>query len=204
MKHLVNDWIKTCNLPDIFVKASNEFSWQVVKLVFLSCNIPVDKYMWAGQFHFLSATLGSLIVDSPCRLSTLMITFPFHSLYGRFWVNIFQVSKEFPDLLPYSPVRTFVGSLSRLRKPPKKSNFRTGYQILKYFEIYLFHESKYDIYKAEHNPTNPLYSVLRGFREQCKLFSWWCVSKWIWSQKLYSSPPKISLILSINFEIIIW
>ena len=129
MKHLINDWIKTWNLPDIFVKASNEFSWQVVKLVFLGCNIPVDKYMWAGQFHFLSATLGSLIVDSPCRLSILMITFPFHSLHGRFCVNIFQVLKETPDLLPYSPVRTFVGSLSRLRKPPKKSNFRTCYQI---------------------------------------------------------------------------
>ena len=121
-----------------FLKASNEFSWQVVKLVFLGCNIPVDKYMWAGQFHFLSATLGSLTVDSPCRLSILIITFPFHSLRSRFCVNIFQVLKEPPDLLPYSPVRTFVGSLSRLRKPPKKSNFRTGYQILKYFEIYLF------------------------------------------------------------------
>ena len=131
MKHLVNDWIKTCNLPDIFLKASNEFSWQVVKLVFLGCNIPVDKYMWAGQFHFLSATLGSLTVDSPCRLSILIITFPFHSLRSRFCVNvnIFQVLKEPPDLLPYSPVRTFVGSLSRLRKPPKKSNFRTCYQI---------------------------------------------------------------------------
>ena len=129
MKHLVNDWIKTCNLPDIFLEASNEFSWQVVKLVFLGCNIPVDKYMWAGQFHFLSATLGSLTVHSPCRLSILMITFHLHSLYGRFCVNIFQVLKESPDLLPYSPVRTFVGSLSRLRKPPKKSNFRTCYQI---------------------------------------------------------------------------
>ena len=129
MKHLVNDLIKTCNLPDIFLKASNEFSWQVVKLVFLGCNIPVDKYMWAGQFHFLSATLGSLTVDSPCRLSILMITFRFHSLRSRFCVNIFQVLKEPPDLLPYSPVRTFVGFLSRLRKPPKKSNFRTCYQI---------------------------------------------------------------------------
>ena len=129
MKHLVNDWIKTCNLPDIFLKASNEFSWQVVKLVFWGCNIPVDKYMGAGQFHFLSATLGSLTVDSPCRLSILIITFPFHSLRSRFCVNIFQVLKEPPDLLPYSPVRTFVGSLSRLRKPPKKSNFRTCYQI---------------------------------------------------------------------------
>ena len=163
--------------------------------------------MGAGQFHFLLSFrlwLCSWESDVPGRLSICLITLFFTTTKTFHFEFIKWISLNENLLLAYSPVRTFVGFLSRLRKPPKKSNFRTGYQILKYFEIYLFHNSKYDIYKAEHNPINPLYSVLRCFREQCKLFSWWCVSKWIWSQKLYSSPPKISLILSINFEIIIW
>ena len=129
----------------------------------------------SSQFQALVVLMG---VRRPWKTFNLSdhLLFPTNFLFEFIkWNSLNERSPHL--LLAYSPVRTFVGFLSRLRKPPKKSNFRTGYQILKYFEIYLFHESKYDIYKAEHNPTNPLYSVLRGFREQSKICLWWCVSK---------------------------
>ena len=60
-----------------------------------------------------------------------------------------------------------MGFLSRLRKPPKKSNFRTGYQILKYFEIYLFNNSEHDMRLQGHMIHHQLDSVTMNPLDQC-------------------------------------
>ena len=66
---------------------SKQISFQTCKLVLLCCNLPEDKYMGAGHFHFLA--LCSWETDGPCGFSILEITFfTFHLLMK--WISLLK------------------------------------------------------------------------------------------------------------------